>query len=157
MCGLGLCVSVVSDQKTVVWKGNLPVGERLEPSTAFDDPLTHRESVSQRKEGGRNLEEKSRRQSTRGYSVVSPESKRILLVSAWIPGSFQGRFDTDRSREQHTLKEAVMIINPHNRDSMCGDDYPPRGRSAQRRSQTSLPSYRGRPQRQRCIETQPER
>lgn len=63
---------------------------------------------------------------------MSPESKRILLVSARGPGSFQGIFDTDRSREHHTLKEAVIVINPDNRDSTCSDDYPP------------CPSYRTR-------------
>lgn len=46
-------------------------------------------------------------------------------MSAGGPGSFLGTFDTDRSREHHTLKEAVMIISPENRDSTCGDDYPP--------------------------------
>ena len=56
---------------------------------------------------------------------MSPESKRILLVSAGGPGSFHGRFDTDRLREHHTLKEAVIIIDPDNRDSTCGDDYLP--------------------------------
>ncbi len=38
-------MSVVSDQKSVVWKGNLSVSEWLESATAFDDPATHRERV----------------------------------------------------------------------------------------------------------------
>ena len=63
---------------------------------------------------------------------MSKEAKRILLVSARGPGSFQGIFDTDRSREQHALKEAVIVINPDNRDSMCDGNYPP------------CPSYRTR-------------
>ncbi len=47
------------------------------------------------------------------------------LVPVGVLGSFQGMFDTDRSREQHTLREAVVIINTDNRDSTCDDDYPP--------------------------------
>ena len=38
-------MSIISDQESVVWKGNLPVGERLESSTAFNDPLSCVEGV----------------------------------------------------------------------------------------------------------------
>lgn len=77
-------------------------------------PLPIERASINEKRGGRNLAEESRRQSTRGYSVMPLESKRILLVSAWVPGSFHGRFDTEQLRGHRTLKGAVILLNPDN-------------------------------------------